>query len=170
MELNNNIVSLRAVEPTDLDFLFILESAEGTADYGFSTGPVSRQLIWEYIDSYNADIYAAKQLRLVITAAGIAVGAIDISDFDARHRRGFVGVVVDEKYRRRGYAGRALQLLCDYARNTLAMKQLVAIAAVDNEASLKLFSSAGFKQTATLKEWLCRGGEYADAILLQKLL
>ena len=51
-------LNLRAVEPSDLDFLYMLESAEGCADASLNSAPVSRQLLWEYIQSYTADIFA----------------------------------------------------------------------------------------------------------------
>lgn len=166
-------LNLRAVEPSDLDFLYMLESAEGCADASLNSAPVSRQLLWEYIQSYTADIFAAGQLRLIIEADEDGqkhrVGTIDISDFEPLNRRGFAGIIIAPEYRRHGYARAALTQLCDYASTTLGMHQLAAVVAVDNAPSIALFKSCGFKSTGRLRSWIRRGRTYTDALIFQRL-
>lgn len=173
MHLSDNTITLRPVEPSDLDFLYLLENSEGAERSGFNTAPVSRQMLWDYIESYNADIFAAKELRLVISeaAGGRAVGTVDISDFDARSGRGFAGIIIDEAHRRRGYGTRALNMLCRYAADTLSMHRLAAMIAADNYASHALFSRCGFSRCGSMPEWFCRrGNKRVDAILYSKSL
>ena len=76
-----------------------------TLSNGILTAPVSRQQMWNYINSYSADIFATGELRLVIVdnASGNAVGAIDLCDFSARDRRAFVGIAIDSSCRRQGF-------------------------------------------------------------------
>ena len=164
-------VSLRAVEPGDLDLLFILENDPDRATASFTTAPASRRQLWQYIENYNADIYAEKQLRLVIVEneSGSAVGTIDISDFDARDRRGFVGIALVARYRGMGYASEALGLLTDFAARTIGMHQLAAVVAVDNEASRALFEAAGYSTAGRLRSWLRVGRSYVDVLLYQRL-
>lgn len=171
MPLRGERVSLRAVEPADLDMLFLLENDTGSRQSSFATAPASRQMIWQYINDYQADIFAEKQLRLVITdnTDGKAVGTIDISDFNARDRRGFVGICIIDDMRGRGYGSEALALLCDYARQTLGMHQLAAVVAIDNEASKALFDSAGFATAGRLRSWLRSANHYTDVLLYQRL-
>ncbi len=164
------MIRLRAVENDDLDFLFRLENSDDARAAGFTTAPVSRQMLWDYINSYDADIFSAKQLRLIIVDAdGTRVGTIDISDFDARDRRGFVGIAIDEPFRGKGYATEALSQLCRYASETLGMHQLVAVTGVDNTASRRLFTAAGFRSNGRLRSWIRRGSSYEDALIMQKL-
>lgn len=167
-------LTLRAVEPSDLDFLYMLESAEGCADASLYSAPVSRHMLWEYIHSYSADIFADGQLRLVIEAESadgscIRAGTIDISDFEPLNRRGFAGIIIAPEFRRRGYARAALTQLCDYASTTLGMHQLAAVVAVDNAPSIALFKSCGFKSTGRLRSWIRRGRTFADALIFQRL-
>lgn len=161
-------VTLRAVEPSDLDFLFLLESAD-SGEGAFASAPVSRQMLWQYIESYDADIYASRQLRLVVECDGVAAGAVDIYDFDPRNRRGFVGIAVSEGMRGRGIGRAALEELCAYASSDLGIHQLAAVVAVDNDASRALFASCGFKGCGRLRSWVRRGRQYADAIIFQRL-
>lgn len=171
MTLSNDKVSLRAPEPSDLDFLFLLENDPDAADNGILTAPVSRQQMWNYINSYSADIFATGELRLVIAdnASGNAVGAIDLCDFSARDRRAFVGIAIDSSCRRQGFGRSALALLCSYASATIGLHSLAASVAADNVASRALFTSCGFRSCGRLRSWVRRGNTYEDAQLYQIL-
>ena len=92
------------------------------------------------------------------------------NDFNAQHRRAEVSIVVQKKHRRKGYAAAAIARIADYSLRVLHLHQLYAVVAEDNEASLALFFSQGFQTHNRLKEWLFDGVEYADAIVLQKIL
>ena len=98
-----------------------------------------------------------------------ALGTIDITGFLPMHLRGEVGISLRKEYRGEGYGSEALTLLCDYAFGFLCLKQLTAEVAVDNELSLKLFTSCGFEQCGLLKEWWFVEGVFKDVILLQRL-
>ena len=168
--LKTDKIRLRAVERDDLDTLYLLENDMSEAGSAVTNQPVSRMMLWNYIENYSADIAEDRQLRLMIEdAEGNADGAVDISDYDPFNRRGFVGISILPSCRRRGYAADALALLCDYAANTLGMHQLAAIVDVDNEPSRSLFVSAGFKSCGRLRSWLRRGKTYSDAQIYQKL-
>lgn len=172
MNISNDIVTLRAPEPDDVDMLFLLENASARCEAGFTSAPASRFEISRYIESYDGDIYAARQLRLIVTErdGGRAVGAVDIADFEPRDRRGFVGIAIAEDCRRRGLGTAALRLMCDFAAVSLGMHQLAAQVAADNEASRRLFEACGFKACGCMRSWLRRGRTYADAMLYQRLM
>lgn len=169
--IENERIILRAVEPADLDALYIQENDPSKAESSFTTAPLSRSQLWEYVNNYSADIFADKQLRLMVVrrSDGATIGSADVSDFDARDRRGFVGIFISGPFRRQGYASDALALLSDYCRDTIGMHQLAAVVAADNEASRSLFAKAGFKTCGRLQSWIRRGRHYADAIVYQLL-
>lgn len=171
MNLSNDKVSLRAPEPDDLDFLFILENDPDAADSGLATAPVSRRQMWDYINSYSADIYAAGELRLVVVDndSGRAVGAVDLCDFSPRDRRAFVGIAIASEYRRLGFGRAALSLVCAYAADTLGLHSLAASVAADNSASRALFAACGFRTCGRLRSWVRRGTGYIDAQMFQIL-
>lgn len=140
-------------------------------DCGSTRAPLSRHQLWQYIDSYDGDIFAQRQLRMVIVenSTGRAVGAVDIYDFDARDSRGNVGIFITEDSRRKGYATEALDLLAAYARETLAIHQLAAWVSVDNAASIALFKRGGYKSKACLRSWIKRGHTFSDILVFQLL-
>lgn len=169
--LKGNSISLRSPEPGDLDFLYLWENDTAMWPFGSTRAPLSRHQIWQYLDSYDGDVFTQKQLRLMIVenSSGKAVGTVDIYDFDARDSHATIGIFVADEFRRNGYATEALNLLCDYARETLSLHQLASWVSVDNEPSIRLFKAAGFKSKACLRSWIKRGRTYADVLIFQRL-
>lgn len=164
-------VRLRAMEPEDLDLLYKVENDTSLWGVGVTNVPYSRYTLHEYIANTVGDIYTDKQVRLMIdNADGETVGIVDVTDFDARHRRAELGIVVQRRYRRKGYAANAVKKTINYAHDILHLRQLYAIVDEENEVSLKFFESAGFKRSAILKDWLFMGEKYRNAVLLQYFL
>lgn len=164
-------ISLRAMEPEDLDLLYRIENDRSLWNVGTTNVPYSRFMLHDYVAHASGDIYTDRQVRLIIeNETGETVGIADIVNFDPKHLRAEVGVVIECKHRRHGYALAALEQLADYALSQLHLHQLHVCIASDNEASLQLFGQAGYKQSATLCDWLYDGSCYHDAVLMQRML
>lgn len=163
-------ISLRAPEPGDVDALYLLENDPDASVASALTAPLSRQQLWDYVANYSADIFADKQLRLVIVdKGGELAGAVDLYDFDPRNRRAFMGIGLRPEFRGTGLGTQAVDIMCRYAAAVLGLHQLAAVVAVDNEASLRLFAKTGFKPCGKLRSWQRRGAQYVDAVIFQKL-
>lgn len=163
-------IRVRAIEPTDIDFLYRIENIPQVWNISWGDAPVSRQLLWDYINSYTADIYRDRQLRLIIETEGKSVGTVDISDYDPRNGRALIGVAVDAAYQNKGIATEALRQVIERCRDTFGMHQLAALILKDNEASLHLFEELGFKTSGCLKSWHKKGGSYVDTVIMQLML
>ncbi len=169
-------ISLRALEPEDLDLLYSVENDPGLSSFGNSSVPYSRKVLGDYIMSTTGDIYTDKQLRLIVSLATggrpgkETIGIVDLIDFDPLNSRAEVGIVILEPYRRRGYATRALDLLAGYAKTKLRIHQLYAFVRVDNAASRALFRRCGYEDGMELEDWLFDGESYRNAVLAQKIL
>lgn len=147
-------VELRAVEPGDVDALFALERVEDVRRVSWGECPVSRQLIWEYVSNYTADICRDRQIRLVaVDAKGAFIGAVDVTDYDPVNRRAMLGIALFPECRGRGLGRATMDKAIDFCRR-LNLRQLAAMVAIDNEPSMRLFASAGFERAGTLKKWL----------------
>lgn len=162
---------LRAVEPEDLHVIYEMENDPAMWDVSSFTVPYSRYVLKQYIEGSQCDVFADKQLRLMIVRRedDCILGTIDITDFVPLHSRGAVGIAVHQEYRSEGYASESLKLLCEYAFDFLTIRQLYAHVAVGNEHSIRLFTSCGFSQCGLLKEWLLTPNGYVDALLMQFL-
>ena len=172
MNIRTEKLMLRALEPTDLDVLYRWENDERLWHTSATITPFSRKQLWDYIENYDGDIYRTRQLRLMIeeVATGATIGTLDLFDFDPTNSRASVGILIDENYRQKGYGELAMRMLEDYCSRYLSINQLVAIVAIDNDKSQKLFSALDYREVGLMKWWLKRGSEYVDAIMLQKKL
>ncbi len=170
--MNDEKIYLRALEPEDLDILFKWENDTRLWNVGAAMAPFSRKQLKDYIDTYDGNIFSAGQLRLMIVdkESGSTVGALDLYEVDPVHRRAFVGILIDESYRGKGYGGRALNVTADYCRRILGLHQLAAIVPEDNTSSRQLFASAGFTINGRFRSWLRQGDSYRDAFFCQRLL
>lgn len=170
--MSDGVVRMRAPEPGDLDMLYLWENDPELWPHGTATAPMSRHALSEYLDNYDGDIFASRQLRLVVelVATGEPVGTVDLSHFNPRDRHARVGVFTAPAHRRAGIATRALGLLLPWAARTLGIHTLMALTACDNEASRALFAGAGFSTCGRIRSMLRRGRSYCDIILYQVLL
>lgn len=167
--LTNERIRLRAIEPEDLEVMCEMENDPTHWDVTNFTVPYSRYAVKQYIENSQCDMFADRQLRLMIVRLEdeAVMGTIDIIDFVPLHARGEVGIGMRKEFRGEGYAKDALVLLCNFAFEFLHLKQLMVHIAVDNQVSLRLFTSCGFVQCGLLKEWWFVEGEFKDVALLQ---
>lgn len=167
----NERIRLRAMEPEDLDMMYVMENDPQTWDVTNFSVPYSKYVLKQYIENSQCDMFADRQLRMMIVRCedDAVIGTIDITDFVPMHFRGEVGIAIRKEYQGNGYAADALKLLCDYAFGFLFMKQLTAHVAADNEVSLRLFTSCGFVRCGLLKEWWSVGGQFKDVVLMQRV-
>lgn len=161
-------IRLRAPEPSDLDALYLWENDPFISRYGSAVAPYSRALLWDYINSYDADPFHAGQLRLMVDADGGTVGCVDLYNIDGKNLRAFVGIVIDASRRGRGLGLAALEHLWEYCSMTLGLHQLVAVVPLPNVKSVELFRQAGYQEVAVLPHWVRIGKEFVDARLLSK--
>lgn len=164
-------ISLRALEMEDLDFLYEIENDRSLWGVGCTNVPYSRQMLIDYIASSSADIYVDRQVRFIVEdGRHQLVGMVDLTNFDPRHMRAELGIVIKQEARGKGYAQEAIRQILSYSKEILHLHQLYAVVAADNEKAIKMLSATGFESRNMLKEWLHAGKNYADAYLFQSFL
>ncbi len=164
-------VNLRAMEPEDLDLLYRIENDHELWSLGSTNVPYSRYALHDYMANSTGDIYTDKQVRLIIENEDrVTVGLVDLTNFDPKHLRAEIGLVIEKPMRRKGYAAAALTQLHRYARHTLHLHQVFAIVSTDNTAAISLLTQQGYEDTARLCQWIFDGADYHDALLMQRLL
>ncbi len=179
MKLQGEIISLRAIEPGDIDLLYRWENDTEAWVVSNTQTPFSYFVLEQYIASAHQDIYTAKQLRLMIDIPSAdplnlikteTIGCIDLFDFDPNHLRAGVGILIAAKSnRKKGYASEALSILIKYCFQSLNLNQLFCNIAVDNKSSILLFQKYGFLVVGTKKQWIRSGTNFKDELLLQKI-
>lgn len=169
--LENEIIRLRQLEISDLEYLFKWENDTSLWQYTDTLMPLSRDLLKKYIENLNTDILQTKQIRLIaeIKQEKQQAGIIDLYDIDFINNNTAIGIMIDSNHRNRGIGKSILEMAADYAFLRLGLHQIHAYISVDNAISIKLFESCGFKKSGTLKEWRRNGAEYVDVHIYQLL-
>jgi diamine N-acetyltransferase len=169
--MNPTGIHLRALEPTDLDFLFSLENDQRLWTVSNTLAPFSKFTLKEYISHAKEDIFTAKQQRFVISdTMNTALGLIDLYDFDPLHHRAGVGLVIAESYRGKGLGKKALQLIEVFAFQRLQLHQLYAGVGENNTISLALFKAAGYIESGLKKDWIYDNHNYYNEVVFQKIV
>lgn len=170
MFLKGKNITLRALEPSDLEVIYYWENDPSVWEVSHTLAPFSKFVLTQYLETQHLDIYTTKQLRLVaMNKHLVPVGLIDLFDFDPQHKRAGVGILIDEKARGKGHAKEAIELMETYCFNHLDLHQTYANIGADNEASIKLFEALGYKKVGVKKDWIKTTNGFVDEILYQKL-
>lgn len=171
MFLKGTSISLRALEPEDLNVLYRWENDTSCWLVSGTLVPFSKHVLTEYISNAHVDIFTSKQLRLVIEKEGkTPVGCVDLFDFDPKNKRAGVGILIGEtSERQKGYASEALDLLIQYAFSILDLHQLYCHISEDNSTSLQLFTGKGFQETGKKLDWIYDNGKWVNVCIFQLL-
>lgn len=166
--LKNSHIILRAVEPKDVDLLYLWENNSENWQISNTTIPYSKEILRQFVEAPQ-DIYASKQLRLMITLTNTdqTVGAVDLFNFDPKNQNASVGILIDESFRKNQFAFEALNLLKSYALNVVGIRNLSATILENNLPSLKLFEKCGFELVGVRKKWFNNNGVWLDEHIYQ---
>lgn len=172
LNLRGEKIYLRALEPTDLEFLYELENNTDIWEISGTVTPYSKHILKLYLKNTHKDIYEVKQLRLCICryADHAVLGLIDIFDFDASNRRAGIGIVIlENENRNQGFGSEAVSVLCRYAFGTLGLRQLYANVLEENPRSIKMFNKLKFEKVGVKKDWIYSGNKFKNEVLMQRL-
>ncbi len=168
--LENDIIKLRALEPEDLELLYLWENDTTAWIAGNTKAPCSRFQLKQYLAQTTFDIYENNQLRLMIVnkSTNQTVGTVDLFDFDLHHSRLTVGFYVTSEFQGKGFATQSLKLTENYVFNFLKINQIYAQVAESNQSSRRLFESNGFELSGTLKNWIKTPDGFENILIYQK--
>lgn len=168
--LKGQNIFLRALEPEDLEFVYVVENNENIWEISNTQTPYSKFLIHQYLENAYKDIYEAKQLRLAIckNQSFEPIGLIDLFDFDPKNKRAGIGIIIQNDFdRQNGFGKEAMSLLIEYAFHQLQLHQLFANIGTENVASLALFATFGFEKIGIKKDWNYTHNAFHDEVLVQ---
>ncbi|MGC8865840.1 MAG: GNAT family N-acetyltransferase [Bacteroidales bacterium] len=168
--MEGKLVRLRALELDDARFIYTWENQPDLWRVSQVPGPYSLSAIQEYVkNAMTHDILAMKQARFMIERLedNQRIGMIDLFDIDMINSRAGIGIMIDPRARKQGYASDALRLIVRYGFEHLKLHQLYAEVDLLNEVSLKLFKSAGFEITGCKKDWVKVGQGWEDVMVFQ---
>lgn len=156
--LEDDILKLRAVEPSDAEAMWEIETDSSQWMMCGMSGPYSRENLTQYAVTFNPDPWHEGQIRLIVEEKGKGIcGIADLYDMSPINRTACVGIYILKGRRRRGLGLRAIEKLESYAANLLNVRILLAKVAEGNEESNPLFIKAGYTLRGTLPGWIQSG-------------
>ena len=169
--LRGSKVYLRTIELTDVDLLLDWENDPSNWKVSNTLVPFSKELIKEYVKSAQ-DIYTVRQVRFIICKAenDLEVGAVDLFDFDPKHQRAGVGILISDQERNHGFASEALQIIEGYAQRQVGIRNLYCNILEDNGESIALFEKSKFVKIGHKSNWFNDQGNWLDELMYQKQL
>ncbi len=170
MFIKSEHIYLRALEKADIEILYTIENDRSVWQISNTLTPFSKDILSQYLENAYQDIYTTKQLRLLIclNETNEPIGTIDLFEFEPLHQRIGIGVLVFENYRKNGYAFDSIELVKEYAFNTLLVNQLYCNIGATNTSSQLLFKKCGFTEIGIKKQWnKISRTEFEDEILFQ---
>jgi diamine N-acetyltransferase len=171
--MKGDLITLRALEPSDLQEVYTLENEEGQISSAGNYSSFSRYTISEFIKNSNQDIVQSGQFRWVVqdNEDDSFAGLIDLYDYDAINRRAGIGIYIIPTKRGRSFALEAIDVLVSYCHRVLNLNQVYCQIEIDNLSSKTLFEEkAGFKLSGIQKEWNIRNSNPIDVCFYQKIL
>lgn len=156
MLLQSENICLRKVEPSDVMFLYLVENQDYNMSGGVVHNPLSHKDLLDFVNNSTADIYKDGQLRLIIEqkSDNSTIGIIDLFNLDIFNSKVELGIYIVESERRKHYAMLAIKIIEDYVFHFLKMRLVYAFVAYKNIASVELFRSSDYKQSAPLPKFL----------------
>ena len=147
---------LRAPESRDVELIYTWENDPERLLHGRTGLPYSRETIEDYVSNYNETALGSGNLRFIVVKneSKEACGIIDLYDIDFSSRKAFTSVYIDIDNRNQGLGKQAIADIISFGRDHLGLNQIVAVISTENQVSVKLFESAGFKKAAVLPQWV----------------
>lgn len=170
--LEGKKIRLRAIEPEDAEYMYLVENDSESWRYSDSIAPCSMHQLKEYAENYDSDPIRSGQLRLIAVEKETErkVGIVDLYEISGSDRRAKIGIYVGAEHRKKGVGGEMVELMVKYAFGMLWLHQIIAFIETGNEGSEQLFLKNGFVKTAVLMEWKRNsGGGYTDVEVYQKI-
>jgi diamine N-acetyltransferase len=151
MKVHGTTIFLRTVEISDCSYLLSIENDPKNWEYSDTSTPYTEEEIIQFIIEQKTE-EDSEQIRFLICFSNSSepIGNIDIFSIDKENKTAKVGILIQQKeHRKKGYASESVQLIKNFAKKKLGLKQLECAIQEHNLASQRLFTGQGFKLVNT---------------------
>ena len=171
MFISDGKISLRIAEPEDARQIYDWENDRSVWRVSETSNPTSLFQVEQFLLG-NSDLWANRQLRLMVCCEGVErpVGSIDLFDFDPVNSRIGIGILIEEASRGQGMATQALSLCLKYLFHDVMVHQVHCLIDVTNAESQHVFKGLGFSECGRRRDWIKTPEGYLDAVFYQKII
>jgi len=166
--LNGDRISLREVQTSDVTDAYYqwMNSPEINRYLESRFYPHSKEDLRAFV-SHIADDKNHVFLAMIHKYSHQHIGNIKLGPINWIHRHANIGLLIGEKdFWGQGLATEAIQLVVQYAFDTLNLHKLMAGCYADNSGSARAFQKAGFEIEGVRKSHFYHEGSFSDEILL----
>ena len=170
MFISDGNISLRIAEPEDARQIYEWENDRSVWRVSETSSPTSLFQVEQFLLG-NSDLVTNRQLRLMVCLTDVdrPIGSVDLFDFDPVNCRIGIGILIEEAFRGKGYATKALSLCLEYLFHNVMVHQVHCLIDVRNKESRHLFQHLGFNECGCRKDWIKMPEGYLDAVFYQKI-
>ena len=90
------------------------------------------------------------------------IGTIGFNAWSPKHKRAEIGYEIHPEHWRKGYITEAVSRVVAYGFSEFGLTRIGAVVFIDNEASNKLLTKAGFQKEGILREYMYQNGKAYD--------
>jgi ribosomal-protein-alanine N-acetyltransferase len=172
--LTRGLINLRKPESKDTQAVF-----EGCQDpliprFTAISADYSMAHALDYVQRVDASLRTQRELPLVIEYGNgddrKFAGTISFHSISVKNSVGEIGYWMTESMRGKSIATTAVRILTDYGFRTIGFKRIEALVDVENIASARLLSSAGYQREGLLRRKISRDdGRQVDMYLFAAL-
>lgn len=147
-ELADGTVSLRPMEVADAPEVCPIRASPGVVAFTMSARTPTLTDVVQQCALSRADWLIGKRMRLVVrdAATGEVAGSIGLQVESPSTDQAEIDYYLAPAWRGRGYATRAVDLLCTWAFGSTALVRIVAGVHVTNTASQRVLERCGFRR------------------------
>lgn len=161
-----NNLTLRKPNQTDYNNLLAWENNIKNTIYTDQPVFHTKDQIQKFLNS-NHDLFLNNQIKFIIQNEDSALGCIDLFDFDIVNSRAGVGIFIDEEYRNKGIAFKAINLLKIMSKEEYLINQLYTNIKSTNQKSIKVFEKSGFIRNGVKENWIRNENSFVDVFFYQ---
>ena len=158
--LHYGLVTLRPSDEKDIDAIF--DACQDPLIPAFTTVPAN-YTIDHAIDFVRSDPFSfseRRELRFVIDYGNGAdvkfAGVISLHTINIKNHTAEIGYWMEKSMRGKGIGTVAAKMITDYGLRSLGFRRIDGLADVENTASQKLLTSAGFQKEGILRNKVTR--------------
>lgn len=160
---------LRLRMPADSDVDRITEICQDPEVTRWTTIPAGQRSAQtrEWVHRGMAGLASGTDLSTVITGAhdDEALGTIGLHEINRATRRGVAGYLISAEARGRGFATRALRLICAFGFDELRLDRIEVTVEPGNQASRAAAQAAGFREEGLLRSYMPIAGIRRDMLM-----
>jgi UDP-4-amino-4,6-dideoxy-N-acetyl-beta-L-altrosamine N-acetyltransferase len=160
-------LALVPVAPEHLETLRVWRNSSAVGQFMYSETNLSPEDQLRWFSALEAD---PRRASWVIIAAGEPVGALNLIDYDASHRRASAGYYLGEESMRGVGLGALVEfLLLELFFGHFDGHRLERQVFASNEAAVRMLEQFGFRREGLLREYAVKNGHRIDVVALAML-